>query len=70
MENMTNKEFNSTIDLCINTTKKLIFLNCRDHAPFRGCCGNCGRYTNYEILPDPEVVIHNLEKLKKNENNT
>ncbi len=55
---------NEVIDECILKIKELIKDHCSDHTPFYGACISCGSVRNWEELPDPEIVIENLESLK------
>jgi hypothetical protein len=57
-------ERNKVIDECIKKIEELIQLNCEDHTPYRGACGNCGSYHNFKTLPIPKVVIDELKSMK------
>jgi hypothetical protein len=59
------KDRNKIIDECINVIKELTRDNCSDHTPYCGECISCGRSDNPEILPDPDHVLSELKKLKK-----
>lgn len=30
-------------------------LNCQDHTPYRGKCGNCGSYHNFKVLAGSKI---------------
>ena len=64
---MKNEDRNKIIDECINTVKSLIKETCDDHTPYCGACVSCGSLYNEDTLGDPEDVIEELEKLKKND---
>lgn len=58
------QETNFTIEMCIQAIKNELRDNCPDHTPYMGVCQSCGRYDNLEVLPDIEVLIEALNKLK------
>lgn len=47
----------------IKLVESLIHDNCDDHTPFYGACVTCGRVENFDVLPDPDIVIEKLKNL-------
>jgi len=56
---------NEVIDECINKIIELERPQCSDHTPYRGACVSCGSIWNPDVLPDPDDVVEELEKLKQ-----
>ncbi len=59
------KTRNEVIDECITKIEELVRPECLDHTPYRGACVSCGSSFNDDILPEPDIVIEELTKLKK-----
>lgn len=56
---------NVLIDEIISKITQLTFRHCSDHTPYRGACVTCGNVSNWDVLPDPEDVINELEQMKQ-----
>lgn len=55
---------NAVIQEAIETVKAAIETNCSNHTPFCGACVSCGEHINYEVIPDIDTLLEDLEKLK------